>query len=90
MLNLSESFEEFGSIQWHLVLSLAVAWVIVFACLFQGVKSSGKVVYFTALFPYVVLLILLVRGVTLEGASEGLKYYLTPDFSKIFDVNVKA
>ena len=27
----------------------------------QGIQSSGKVVYFTATFPYVVLFILLIR-----------------------------
>ena len=53
------------------------------------VESSGKVAYFTALFPYVVLLTLLIRGVTLEGASEGILYFVKPDWPKLLDVNVR-
>lgn len=42
-----------------------------------------QVVYFTATFPYLVLFILLIRGATLEGAGEGVLFYLKPDFNKI-------
>ena len=45
--------------------------------------------WFTALFPYVVLAILLVRGVTLDGASDGIKYYLTPNFTRLQDSGVR-
>lgn len=57
--------------------------------MYSQVESSGKVAYFTALFPYVVLLTLLVRGVTLEGASEGILYFVKPDWPKLLDVNVR-
>ena len=42
----------------------------------QGVKSSGKVVWLTATMPYVVLTILLARGLMLEGAASGIHFYL--------------
>ena len=56
------TWRDMGAMNWELVGCLALAWVIVGACLAKGVKSSGKVVYFTAIFPYVVLVILFIRG----------------------------
>lgn len=47
-----------------------------------------KVVWFTALFPYVVLIILLIRGITLPGSAEGIKYYLQPNFDAIYKAEV--
>ena len=47
-----------------------------------------QVVYFTATFPYVVLLILLIRGALLEGAGEGIKFYIVPDWSKLSEAGV--
>ena len=52
----------------------------------QDVKF--QVVYFTATFPYLMLLLLFVRGVSLPGALEGIKFYLVPDFSKMASVKV--
>ncbi|CAK8698152.1 unnamed protein product [Clavelina lepadiformis] len=91
-LNLSDGIdpEYTGIPNTHLVLSLIVAWIVVFYSLIRGIKSSGKVVYFTAIFPYVVLLILLIRGATLEGAYDGVQYYIgyESNFDKLADAEV--
>uniref|UniRef100_UPI00398E619B sodium- and chloride-dependent neutral and basic amino acid transporter B(0+)-like n=1 Tax=Pristiophorus japonicus TaxID=55135 RepID=UPI00398E619B len=89
-LRRTSSMDETGEIVWHLALSLLLAWLIVGAALSKGIKSSGKVVYFTATFPYVVLIILLIRGVTLEGAYKGIEFYIgsRSDFSKLADTEV--
>lgn len=51
--------------------------------------SLSQVVYFTALFPYVMLVVLLVRGLTLPGAKDGIVFYLYPDPSRLLDPQVK-
>lgn len=88
VLGRSEGLHEMGSVKWQLALCLLLAWIIVCMCLIKGVKSVGKVVYFTATFPYIVLFILLIRGVTLPGAIDGIIYYVKPNFSKLRDANV--
>ncbi|KAK2155144.1 hypothetical protein LSH36_247g00046 [Paralvinella palmiformis] len=77
-----------GEIKWELVLCLLAVYVICYFSLWKGVSTSGKVVWFTALFPYAVLLILLVRGATLPGAATGIRYYLTPNFTKLHNSEV--
>ena len=47
-----------------------------------------QVVYFTATFPYVVLTILLVRGVTLDGAVDGIIFYLEPKLERLLESQV--
>ena len=67
---------------------MLVGWIIVFLCTFKGIKSSGKVVYFTSLFPFAVLITLGICGWTLPGASKGIEFYIKPDFDKLFTVQV--
>ncbi|ODM96691.1 Sodium-dependent nutrient amino acid transporter 1 [Orchesella cincta] len=77
-----------GELNWRVSLCLVLAWILIFLSLVKGVKSSGKVAYFTAIFPYVVLLILLIRGVTLKGAWSGIKYFITPEWSVLYKPKV--
>ncbi|XP_062585245.1 sodium- and chloride-dependent glycine transporter 1-like, partial [Saccostrea cucullata] len=88
VLRRSDGIEYPGSVQWHLVLVLLASWVLTFACLIKGIHSVGKVVYVTVIFPYILLTILLIRGVTLDGAIDGILFYLSPDFTKLLRFQV--
>ncbi|CAD5111493.1 DgyrCDS801 [Dimorphilus gyrociliatus] len=54
----------------------------------KGVKSSGKVVYVTAIAPYIVLIILFGKGMTLDGMGNGVKFYVTPKWEKLKEAKV--
>ncbi|XP_040901650.1 sodium- and chloride-dependent GABA transporter 2-like [Toxotes jaculatrix] len=88
VLAISGGIEETGRIRWEVLLCLIVMWIICYFCIWKGVKSTGKVVYFTATFPYLMLLILLVRGLSLPGALQGIMFYLLPDPSRLTDPQV--
>ncbi|XP_068787041.1 sodium-dependent proline transporter-like [Struthio camelus] len=77
-----------GPVRWPLALCLLAAWLVVFLCMLKGIRSSGKVVYITATFPYLVLLVLLIRGATLEGSMDGVRFYLSSDWSKLQSAQV--
>lgn len=49
MLGLSTGVGDVTTIQWELLGTLFLAWVLVYFCVWKGVKSSGKVVYFTGM-----------------------------------------
>ncbi|KAJ8682398.1 hypothetical protein QAD02_018190 [Eretmocerus hayati] len=87
-LAISPGIEHVGTVRWELALTLLVVWIMCYFCIWKGVKWTGKVVWFTALFPYVLLTILLFRGITLPGAMEGIKYYVSPDLSKLKESQV--
>nr|XP_008509490.1 PREDICTED: sodium- and chloride-dependent taurine transporter isoform X1 [Equus przewalskii] len=88
VLSLSSGIDDPGSLKWDLALCLLFVWLICFFCIWKGVKSTGKVVYFTATFPFAMLLVLLIRGLTLPGAGAGIKFYLYPDISRLEDPQV--
>ncbi|XP_061654180.1 sodium- and chloride-dependent GABA transporter 3-like isoform X2 [Phyllopteryx taeniolatus] len=88
ILSLSGGIEEMGSIRWDLAGCLVLSWIMCYFCVWKGVKSSGKVVYFTAPFPYVMMIALVVRGLTLPGAMDGIRFYLSPDPTRLSEPQV--
>ncbi|XP_044263395.1 sodium-dependent neutral amino acid transporter B(0)AT3 isoform X1 [Tribolium madens] len=87
-LDAATSIEDPGIPRWWIVLCLLLSWIIVFFIVMKGIQSSGKVVYFTSMFPYLVLTIFFIRGITLKGASAGLAHMYTPKVEKLLDPKV--
>ncbi|XP_014489453.1 PREDICTED: sodium-dependent nutrient amino acid transporter 1-like [Dinoponera quadriceps] len=77
-----------GLPDWKLTVCLLIVWICICSLVARGVKSSGKAAYFLAIFPYVVMICLLIRAVTLEGAVNGIIFFIKPNFEKLFEADV--
>ncbi|RVE66385.1 hypothetical protein OJAV_G00106980 [Oryzias javanicus] len=82
-LNISSSISNSGGIQWQMVVCLFAAWTVLCISFIRGINTSGKAVYVTAILPYIVLAIFLIRGLTLKGSLNGIKYLFTPDVNEL-------
>ncbi|XP_015237892.1 PREDICTED: sodium-dependent neutral amino acid transporter B(0)AT2-like isoform X1 [Cyprinodon variegatus] len=87
-LNITDSIDEVGSFNPYIVGCLFAAWTIVCLGMFKGIKSSVKVMYFSSIFPYVVLVCFLIRGLMLDGASEGIAHMFYPKLEIWGDIQV--
>ncbi|KAL3097507.1 hypothetical protein niasHS_003955 [Heterodera schachtii] len=87
VLEKSERLEDGpGGLNWKAAAALGTAWIVTALVLVKGVKMMGKVAYFTATVPYAIIVVLFLRGISLDGAQLGLDFYLfRPNFSVIFD-----
>lgn len=90
ILNISSGPEEMGALVTPVLIVNIISWIFLFLCVAKGIKSVGKIVYISATFPYVILFILFVRGVTLPGAWEGIKFYIMPQWGELFNLKVWA
>ncbi|KAI6229062.1 Snf-9 [Aphelenchoides fujianensis] len=86
VLERAPNLDDLGGLNWKLVISYFLAWLITAVSLCKGVKIIGRLSYFTATVPYVIVLILFIRGITLPGSDVGMDFYLLkPDFSRVLD-----
>ncbi|XP_030639892.1 sodium-dependent neutral amino acid transporter SLC6A17 [Chanos chanos] len=87
-LNITSTIADSGGLNWRMTLSLLAAWIIVGMAVIKGIQSSGKVMYFSSLFPYVVLFCFLVRGLMLKGAVDGIAHMFTPKLEIMLEPQV--
>ncbi|KAK3085616.1 hypothetical protein FSP39_006139 [Pinctada imbricata] len=87
-LHLSSGVNDLGPVKWQTALCAMLTFTVIYFCLWKSVKSAGKVVWFTATIPYIILTVLLVRGCLLPGSTSGIKYFITPNISRLGEVQV--
>ncbi|KAF2906108.1 hypothetical protein ILUMI_00069 [Ignelater luminosus] len=72
-----------GLPEWRLTIFLLISWLVTFTVTAKGIQSSGKASYFLAIFPYVIMIALLIRSATLNGSAAGIMYLLSPQWEKL-------
>uniref|UniRef100_A0A0N4ZG91 Transporter n=1 Tax=Parastrongyloides trichosuri TaxID=131310 RepID=A0A0N4ZG91_PARTI len=77
-----------GDVQMHNLVCLGVAWILVYIGVSKGIGSIGWAVSITATIPYLLCLILLLRGISLPGSEIGLRFLFTADFSRLKSISL--
>ncbi len=78
-----------GGLQLNVVIPLVFVWLTVYIVLSRGVKKGiekANKIFMPVLF--ILVLIMAIRGVTLDGASLGLNALFTPDWSGMTNASV--
>ena len=88
ILHLTKHVFDIGKIQIPIVIGLFISWIWIVLSIWKGAKTVSKVVYVTVGLPWFLLIVFVIRGVSLPGAIEGIKYYLVPNFSKLLDLQL--
>jgi len=81
VLRLSDGPTVLGAPVLPILGLLALVWIVLFLIMYKGAAVIGRVSVWMVCAFWAILVVLVVRGVTLAGAAEGLNYYLAPDFS---------
>ncbi len=88
-LQLTSSPFDFGGMVWPIFIGIAIIWLINWTICYKGIKGGIEKVN-KVLLPMliIIMVVIAIRGVTLEGASLGLNTLFTPDWSKVLDPKV--
>jgi solute carrier family 6 GABA transporter-like protein 1 len=60
----------------YILLANCITWIIIFLCVLKGVKTSSYIVWVTVPLPLALIVVMIIRGATLDGASDGIDEYL--------------
>ncbi|MEA4854692.1 MAG: sodium-dependent transporter [Christensenella sp.] len=88
ILHLSNSPGNLQGFSLPVLIGLIVTWVVVILCMRRGIEKMAKIVKWIVIIPVIILVIMCFQAVNMPGASEGIRYYITPDWSALgnFDV----
>jgi SNF family Na+-dependent transporter len=77
-----------GEFSGWLVLCLFACWFLLFVSVLRGPSSLGTVSMVVAPLPFVLLVALFIRVLTLEGAGTGIQAYVSPQFEHLLEFDV--
>lgn len=78
----------FTIISWKMLVCLIVAWAMCYFCIRNGTTTVGKVVKYTVSLPVICLVILAIKGFTMDNAMAGVAKLFIPDWSALSNSNL--
>lgn len=66
-----------------LIIPFIISWGLIYYCIRNGAQSVGKVVKFTVFAPIVCLVVMAVKGFTMDGAMIGMAKLFVPEWSAL-------
>ncbi|XP_069857100.1 orphan sodium- and chloride-dependent neurotransmitter transporter NTT5-like isoform X6 [Dipodomys merriami] len=72
----------------HLCGCLFFTWLLICISMIKGLRSTGKMLYVSVLFPYLILFCLLIRTLLLEGAFFGLQTLLAFKVTYLYSIDM--
>lgn len=89
VLHISDSIWDLGGFTPEVLLGVAVVWAIAWIIVVRGVQRGIELAnkFFMPLL-WVLVLVLVLRALTLDGAFLGIDWYLKPNFEKLLDYRV--
>ncbi|CDW56509.1 sodium dependent acetylcholine transporter [Trichuris trichiura] len=88
VLEMSSGVTDFGLMLWQLALYFLAGWLLQFFCLFNHVRSAGKVAYISTIVPQIILLVFFVKCLTVNGGYEGVRSFFLVDWKRLRDYRV--
>ena len=84
-----DGFWDMGGLQLKVLIPVLIAWVMIYVLMRRGL-SKGIELASRVLMPTLIIMLILIviRAVTLDGAADGLNVLLTPDFGALADPGV--
>lgn len=73
---------------WWPMIAVVVVWAITLTALWKGTETIEKTVRIAVPAMWIFMIILIVRGVTLPGGTDGVMYLFTPDLAGIAQPDV--
>lgn len=83
-----DGIDNFGDLNFKLVVCLFVVWVLVYFCIWKGIWIIGKVVYVIVMLFYVFLVIFFIWVIMLLGFIDGIMYYVILVWMRFVDLKV--
>lgn len=77
-----------GWLQWTLVVALIVCLIFVLFSMWKWLKSVSKVLKYVATLPFLLLIIIAIRGLTLPGGVDGMLSLFSVDRSALWNISL--